>query len=216
MTSDRVSGSVRQRRRGAAARLRLPFALGAVALAVFAAHRVEQRLSASSALGEGEEAFRRGDFVRAADRFQAVLVMDPASTPVRLRLAAAFAERSAALLAQASGPVLDAEARAGLSFASGWPLDLGGEARGAKAADLRRVLSDRCSATIAEGIDAASKAVTIDAANEGAMLTLEGWHQLAADLAASPDEYRRHMSSADEWRRKALAARRLKAERSSQ
>jgi hypothetical protein len=47
------------------------------------------------------------------------------------------------------------------------------------------------------------------------MLTLEGWHQLAADLAASPDEYRRHMRSADEWRRKALAARRLEAERSS-
>jgi len=217
MTSDRVSGSVRRRRRGAAARLRLPFALGAVALAVFAAHSVEQRRSARTALAEAEEAFRHGDFVRAADRFQAVLVMDPASTAVRLRLAAAFAERSAALLAQASGPVLDAEARAGLLPAAFAPGASAPEASGHSIAnkDLRRALSGRWSATIAEGIDAASRAVTIDAAHEGAMLTLEGWHQLAADLAASPDESRRHMSSADEWRRKALAARRLEAERSS-
>jgi thioredoxin-like negative regulator of GroEL len=217
MTSDRVSGSVRRRRRGAVARLRLPFALGAVALAVFAAHSVEQRLSARSALAEAEEAFRLGDFVRAADRFQAVLVMDPASTAVRLRLAAAFAERSAALLAQASGPVLDAEARAGLLPSAFARSASAPEASGHPIAneDLRRVLSDRWSGTIAEGIDAASRAVAVDTAHEGAMLTLEGWHQLAAGLSASPDEYRRHMSSADEWRRKALAVRRLEAERSS-
>jgi hypothetical protein len=216
MTSDRVSGSVR-RRRGAAARLRLPFALVAVALAVFAAHRLQQRLSARTALADGEEAFRLGDFVRAADRFQAVLVIDPASTAVRLRLAAAFAERSAALLAQASGPILDAEARAGLLPAAFAPGASAPEATGHPIAneDLRRVLSGRWSATIAEGVDAAAKAVTIDGAYEGAMLTLEGWHQLAADLAASPAEYRRHRTSADEWRRKALAARRLEAERSS-
>jgi hypothetical protein len=48
------------------------------------------------------------------------------------------------------------------------------------------------------------------------MLTLDAWHQLAADLAASPDEYRRHMTFADEWRHKALDARRLRAQRGSQ
>ncbi len=206
----------RRRRRSAAARLRLPFAVAAVTLALFAAHSIEQRLSARTALADGEEAFRRGDFVRAADRFQAVITMDPAATAVRLRLAAAFAERSAALLAQASGGVLDAEARAGLSFANGWPPALGAEARSAKAADVRRSLSGTWSATIAEGIDTATKAVAIDAAHESAMLMLDAWHQLAADLAASPDEYRRHMTSADEWRHKALDARRLKAERSVQ
>lgn len=187
--------------------LRLPFAVAAVALAVCAAHSVGQRLSARTALAEGEEAFRRGDFVRAADRFQSVVVRDPSSAAARLRLAAALVERSAALLAQASGNVLDAEARAGLLPASGHPIANN---------DLRRPLSDRWSATIAEGIDAASKAVALDSAHEGAMLTLDAWHQLAADLASSPDEYRRQMASADEWRHKALDVRRLKAQRSAQ
>ena len=288
MISDRLSGPAFRRRRGVAARFRLPFAAAAVALAVFAAHRIEQRLSARTALAEGEEAFRRGDFLRAADRFQAALAIDPASTAVRLRLvaayekqyvpggesaanldvakqalaeiarvldrdpsnraaimaagdinasrldyeraresyrrlaaidsssAAAFARMSAASLTQVSGAVLDAEARAGLSFASGWPPDLGAEARSAKAEDLRRSLAGRWSATIADGIDAAARAVTIDRDHEGAMLTLAEWHRVAADLAPSPDEYRRHMISADEWRHKALAARRLKAQRSPQ
>ena len=67
MISDRLSGPASRRRRGATSRFRLPFAAVAVALAVFAAHIVEQRLSARTALAEGEEAFRRGDFSRAAD-----------------------------------------------------------------------------------------------------------------------------------------------------
>jgi tetratricopeptide (TPR) repeat protein len=103
MIFNRLSGSalVRRRfreggtrhRRGGAKRLRLPLAAAAVALAVFAAHVIqqrEQRLSARTALAEGEEAFRRGDFVRAADRFHSALEIDPASTPVRLRLVAAY------------------------------------------------------------------------------------------------------------------------------
>jgi tetratricopeptide (TPR) repeat protein len=279
MISDRLSGSARRRRRGAARRRRLPLAVAAMTLAVFAAHIIEQRLSARSALAEGEEAFRRGDFVRAADRFHSALEIDPASTAVRLRLvaayqmqyvrggeslanhdvakraleeiarvldrdpsnraaimaageindgrsdydqardwygrlaaldssnAAAFAGMSAASLTQASGAVLDAESRAGLLPGSGHPI---------ASDDLRRSLAERWSASIAEGIDAASKAVTIDREHEGAMLTLEAWHRLAADLAASPDESRRHIISADEWRHKALDARRLKAERGSQ
>jgi tetratricopeptide (TPR) repeat protein len=292
MISDRLSGSTR-RHRLAATRLRLPFAVAAVALAVFAAHIIEQReqrLSARTALAEGEEAFRRGDFVRAADRFRSALEIDPASTPVRLRLvaayqmqfvpggesltnhavakqaleeiarvldrdpsnraaimaageindgrsdydqarawygrlaaidssnAAAFAGMSAASLTQASGAVLDAESRAGLLPAAFALRASAPKASGHSIAndDLRRSLAERWSATIAEGIDTASKAVTIDREHEGAMLTLNAWHRLAADLAASPDEYRRHMISADEWRRKALDARRLKAERGSQ
>jgi tetratricopeptide (TPR) repeat protein len=260
-------------------RYRLPFAVAALALAVFAAHSIQQRVSARTALAEGEEAFRAGDFVRAADRFRSVLEIDPASTSVRLRLvavhqkqyvpggespanhdvarraldeiarvlerdpsnraamlaaaeindgrsdddqargwygrlaaidasnAAAFAGLSAAALRQAGGAVLDAKARAGLLPVIGEPI--GNE-------DLRRSLAGRWAATIAEGIDAAAKAVTIDREHEGAMLTLEGWHQLAADLAASPGESRRHTVSADEWRRKALDVRRLKAQRSAQ
>jgi tetratricopeptide (TPR) repeat protein len=313
MIPDRLSGSALQRRRGAARRRRLPFALAAVALAVFSAHFIyqwQQRLSARIAVTEGEEAFRRGDFMRAADRFHAALEIDPASTAVRLRLvaayqmqyvpggeslanhdaakraleeiarvldrdpsnraalmaageindarsdydrardwygrlaaidssnAAAFAGISAASLRQVSGTVLDAESRAGLLLAN-----LGGRSApregglghgsapregglGHRSApreggpianeDLRRSLAKRWSATIAEGIDTASKAVAIDREHEGAMLTLEAWHQLAADLAASPDEYRRHMIVADDWRHKALNARRLKAERGSQ
>lgn len=258
-----------------------------MALAVFAGRIVEERLSARAAVADGEDAFRRGDFVRAADRFHAALEIDPASTPVRLRLAAAyrkqyvpggesrandgvarraldeiaqvlerdpsnraamltaaeindgrsdfdqardwyrrlaaidassaaaFAGMSAASLKQASGAVLDAEARAGLSFASGWPRDLVDDARSGKAAHLRQSLAARWSAAIAEGIAAASKALTIDREHEGAMLTLGAWHQLAADLAASPEEYRRQITLADEWRHKALDARRSKAERGS-
>jgi hypothetical protein len=58
--------------------------------------------------------------------------------------------------------------------------------------------------------------VTIDREHEGAMLMLDTWHQLAADLAASPDEYRRLMTTADEWRHKALDTRRRKAQRGRQ
>jgi thioredoxin-like negative regulator of GroEL len=61
----------------------------ALALAVFAAHIIGQRLSARTTLAEGQEAFRRGDFGRAADRFRSALGIDPASTAVRLRLIAA-------------------------------------------------------------------------------------------------------------------------------
>jgi tetratricopeptide (TPR) repeat protein len=280
MNPDRLSGSVRRPRR--AVRRRIPFAAAAVALALFAAHSIGQRLSARTALAEGEEAFRRGDFVRAADRFHSVLEIDPASTAVRLRLVAAyqkqhvpggeslanhdiakraleeiarvldrdpsnraammaaaeinaarsdydqahewyrrlaaidpsnaagFAGMSAASLAQLSGVVLDAESRAEAVFAlrasapkeSGQPI---------ANEELRRSLAERWSSTIVEGIAAASKAVTIDQQHEGAMLTLDGWHRLAADLASSPDEYWRHMSSADEWRHKALDVRRLEA-----
>jgi tetratricopeptide (TPR) repeat protein len=272
-----LSGSAR-RRRGVATRLRLPLAVAAITLAVFAAHIIEQRQSARTALAEGEEAFRRGDFVRAADRFQSALEIDASPAAVRLRLvaayrmqyvpggeslanheiakralaeiarvldrdpsnraaimaageinhgrsdydqardwyarlaaidssnAAAFAGMSAASLTQASDAVLDTASRAGVLPASGHPIAND---------DLRRSLAERWSATIAEGIDAASKAVTIDREHQGAMLMLEAWHQLAADLAASLDEYRRHMISADEWRHKALDARRLKADRGS-
>jgi tetratricopeptide (TPR) repeat protein len=279
MTSDRLSGSARRRRRGAARRRRLPFVVAAVTLTVFAAHIIVQRLAARTALAEGEEAFRRGDFVRAAQRFESALEIDPASVAVRLRLvaayqsqyipggesranhdaaqrtleeiarvidrdpsnraaimaageihagrsdydqarhwygrlaaidssnAAAFAGMSAVSLTQVSGAVLDAESRAGLLPANGHPIAND---------DLRRSLAARWSATIAAGIDAASKAVTIDREHEDAMLTLAAWRQLAADLTVSPDEYRRHMISADEWRHKALDARRLKAERGSQ
>ncbi len=120
--------------------------------------------------------------------------------------AAAFAGMSAASLRQASGAVLDAASRSGLVLSSGHPIAND---------DLRRSLADRWSGTIANGIDAASKAVALDRDHEAAMLTLEAWHQLAADLAASPDEYRRHLIAADEWRHKALDLRRLKAQRSS-
>jgi hypothetical protein len=118
--------------------------------------------------------------------------------------ATAFAGLSAASLKQVSGAVLDAEARAGLLPASGRPI--------AKD-DMRKSLAERWSATIAEGIDAGTRAVAIDRENDGVMLTLSAWHELAADLAASPDEYQRHMTTADDWRHKAHEARRLRAER---
>lgn len=193
-------------------RVRLPIAVAAVAIAVFAARTIEQRLSLRAALTEGDESLGRGDFSRAADRFHTALEIDPDSTPIRLRLAAALAGMSDASLAQASGVVLDAEARAGLL-----PDHLARQTAQRDSGpiaddDLRRSLAERWSPSIADGIDAASKAVTLDREHEGAMLTLEGWHQLAADLAASPDEYRRQMVSAGEWRQKALAVRRLKAE----
>src|SRR4029450_9220383 len=97
MTSDRSSGSASsavasatedRRRYPPAGPLRVPFAVGAVALAVFAARLIEQRLSVRTALAEGEEAFRRGDFTRAADRFHTALETGPASTAVRPRLVA--------------------------------------------------------------------------------------------------------------------------------
>ena len=299
MMPDRVSDSASpgassatavRRRRRAATRFRVSLAVAAVALALWAARIVEQHVSVRAALAEGEEAFRGGDFVRAADRFRAALEIDPASTAVRLRLvaayrmqyvpggesaanldaakqalgeiarvldrdpsnraallaageisdarseydrsrewygrlaaidsasAAAFAGMSAASLTEVSGAVLDAEARAGALPAAFAPRGSAPQADGHPIAneDLRRSLAERWSGTIADGIDAASKAVTLDRGNERAMRTLEAWHQLAADLAASPEEYSRHRTAADEWRRKALAARRLEAERSAQ
>ena len=206
MISDRFSGSNSARRRGAARRLRLPFAVVTMALLLFAAHGQQQRRSARTALAEGEDAFRRGDFGRAADRFQAALEIDPASAAVRQRLVAAVAEISAASLAEASGAVLDAEARAGLLPSSGHPI---------ANEELRQSLATRWSTPIAAGIDTASKALTIDREYEGAMVTLDGWHRLAADLAPSLDEYQRHMTAANEWRHKVLDTRRLKAQRSA-
>jgi tetratricopeptide (TPR) repeat protein len=273
MNPERSSGSVRPPRHGAA---RLPLAVAAVALAVFAARIVDNRLSARTALAEGEDAFRRGDFRHAAAKFKFALDLDPASTTVRLRLVAAyhkqyvpggesranlevatqtvdeiarvlerdpsnraaivaaaeiadgrsdydqardwyrrlmaidsssataFAGLSAASLKQVSGAVLDAEARAGLLPASGRPIAID---------DMRKSLAERWSATIAEGIDAGTRALAIDRENDGVMLTLSAWHELAADLAASPDEYQRHMTTAGDWRHKAHEARRLRAER---
>ena len=150
----------------------------------------------------------RSDYDQARDWYRRLAAIDSSS-------AAAFARMSAASLMQVSGAVLDAEARAGLLPAAFALRASAPRASGHPIAndDLRQSLADRWSTTIAEGIDAASKAVTIDREHEGAMLTLDAWHQLAADLAASPDEYRRHMISADEWRHKALDARRLRAER---
>jgi tetratricopeptide (TPR) repeat protein len=246
-------------------------------------------LSARTALAEGEDAFRRGDFRHAAAKFKFALDLDPASTTVRLRLVAAyhkqyvpggesranlevatqtldeiarvlerdpsnraaivaaaeiddgrsdydqardwyrrliaidsssgtaFAGLSAASLKQVSGAVLDAEARAGLLPAAFALRASPPKASGRPIAkdDMRQSLAERWSATIAEGIDAGTRAVAIDRENDGVMLTLSAWHELAADLAASPGEYQRHMTSADEWRHKALNARRLKAERGS-
>ena len=217
MIPDRLSGSARRRRRHLATRLRLPVAVAAVALAVFAARVVEQRVSARTARAEGEEAFRRGDFVRAANRFASALEIEPASTAVRQQLVAAYVEISAAAWTQASGAILEAEARAGVLPAAFALRASTPEASGQPIAndDLRRSLADRWTATIAEGIDIASKALTLDRENEGAMLSLEAWHQISADLAASADEFRRHMIAADEWRRKALDVRRNTAERRS-
>jgi len=149
-------------------------------------------------MAAGEINAGRSDAEQARDWYGRLAVIDSSN-------AAAFAGMSAASLTRALGAVLDAESRAGLRPAQ-WIADQ----------DLRRSLAERWSAEIAKGIDAGSKAVTIDQENEGAMLTLDAWHRLAADLAASPEESRQHITSADEWRRKALDARRLKAERRSQ
>jgi tetratricopeptide (TPR) repeat protein len=295
MNPERFSGSVRPPRHRAA---RLPLAVAAVALAVFAARIVENRLSARTALAEGEDAFRRGDFRHAAAKFKFALDLDPASTTVRLRLVAAyhkqyvpggesranlevatqtldeiarvlerdpsnraaivaaaeiedgrsdydqardwyrrlmaidsssataFAGLSAASLKQVSGAVLDAEARAGLlpaAFAlraSAPKAVFALRASAPKASgrpiakdDMRKSLAERWSATIAEGIDAGTRAVVIDRENDGVMLTLSAWHELAADLAASPDEYQQHMTRANDWRHRAHEARRQRAER---
>jgi tetratricopeptide (TPR) repeat protein len=271
MNPDSPFGSVRAPRHRAA---RLSLAVAAVALAVFAGRIVENRVSVRTALAEGEDAFRRGDFVRAAERFHSALEIDPGSTAVRLRLVAAYqmqfvpggeslanhdvAKRALEAIARvlardpANRPAMiaaaeihdgrsdydqarhwygrlaaidssDAGAFAGMSAASLTQVSaavLDAKARAGQLAitndDLRRSLAGRWSATIEEGIDAATKATAIDRGHEGAMLTLDAWHQLAADLAASPDEYRQRMIAANEWRQKALDARRLKAEQGLQ
>jgi tetratricopeptide (TPR) repeat protein len=148
----------------------------------------------------------RSDYDRAREWYGRLAAIDSSN-------ADAFAGMSAASLAQVSGSVLEAESRAGLLL-----VNLGHRSAERKGAhdDLRRSLAAQWSGAVAEGIAAASKALTIDRGHEGAMLTLEAWHHLAADLASSPDAYRQHMTAADEWRHKALEARRLKAERGSQ
>jgi len=284
MTLQRSSGSGRDPRRGAA---RLLLAIAGVVLAVIAGRIVDHRLSVRTALAEGEDAFRRGDFRQAAAKFKFALDLDPASTAVRLRLVAAyhkqfvpggesranleiaaqtldeiarvlerdpsnrvalvaageihdgrseydqardwyrrliaidssnataFAGLSATSLKQVSGAVFDAEARAGLLPAAFAPLASVPKASGRPIAkdDIRMSLAERWSTTIAEGIDAGTRAAAIDRENAGLMLTLSAWHKLAADLAASPDEYHRNMTSAADWRHKAHDVRRLRAER---
>jgi tetratricopeptide (TPR) repeat protein len=210
----------RRPRRGAVGRLRVPLAAAAVALAVFAGRIVEERLAARTALAEGEDAFRRGDFVRAADRFRSALEIDPASTAVRLRLVAAYQQQ---YVPGGESRANDDVARQALDeIARVLERDPSNRAAMLTAGEINDGRSDfdqacdwyRRLAAI-DSSSAAAFAVTIDREHEGAMLTLAAWHQLAADLAASPDAYQRHMTSAGEWRHKALDLRRLKAQRGS-
>jgi len=141
----------------------------------------------------------RSNYDQARDWYRRLTAIDSSS-------ATALAGASAASLKQVSGSVFDAEARAGLVPAGGHPI---------ASDDVRKPLAERWSATIADGIDGATRALAIDRENDGVMRTLSAWHELAADLAASSDEYQRHVTSANVWRHKAHEARRLKAERGS-
>jgi tetratricopeptide (TPR) repeat protein len=144
-----------------------------------------------------EIAEARSDYDQARNWYRRLVTIDSAS-------ATALAGLSAASLKEVSGAVFDAEAQAGLLPSSGRPIAND---------DMRKALAERWSATIAEGIDAGTRAVALDRENHAVMLMLSAWHALAADLAASPDEYQQHMTSADDWRHNAHEARRAKAER---
>jgi tetratricopeptide (TPR) repeat protein len=105
---------------------------------------------------------------------------------------------------QVSAVVLDARAREGLQPDDG---------RLIPDSELRRSLRSRWSSQIDDGIEHASKAITIDPEHDAAMTTLSAWHRIRADLADTIDAHQQNVQVADAWIHKALAIRSAKAAR---
>jgi tetratricopeptide (TPR) repeat protein len=80
----------------------------------------------------------------------------------------------------------------------------------------RQELKQRYGAIVGEGIDNLEKALTIDAEYDDAMAYINLLIRERADWLDSADDYKKEINAADVWVRKAMATRKLKAERRSQ
>lgn len=78
---------------------------------------------------------------------------------------------------------------------------------------IREELKAKYSDLVAEGIKHLDKAVEIDPEYDDAMAYLNLLIRERADLAETPDEYKKDIATADNWVQKALEAKKIKAER---
>jgi tetratricopeptide (TPR) repeat protein len=76
---------------------------------------------------------------------------------------------------------------------------------------VREQLRAKWSPTVAEGIKGLEKALDIDPNYDDAMAYLNLLHRERADLADTPEEYRKDIDTADMWLQKALDTRKQKA-----
>lgn len=78
---------------------------------------------------------------------------------------------------------------------------------------IREELKAKYSDLVAEGIKHLDKAVEIDPEYDDAMAYLNLLIRERADLAETPEEYKKDIATADNWVQKALEAKKIKAER---
>lgn len=78
---------------------------------------------------------------------------------------------------------------------------------------IREELKAKYSDLVAEGIKHLDKAVEIDPEYDDAMAYLNLLIRERADLADTPEEYKKDIATADNWVQKALEAKKIKAER---
>ncbi len=81
---------------------------------------------------------------------------------------------------------------------------------------IRTELRQQWAETIASGIANLEKSLSIDPKYDDAMVYLNLLNRERADLADTPDEYRRDIDAADNWLQKALDTRKTRAEATSQ
>jgi len=138
-----------------------------------------------------------GNYDEARTWYRRAVALDPADADALARLSTTASR-------QVAEAVLDARARAGLA-----PDDRGPIADTSLAAELRT----RWSATIDDGIADATRALSLDPAHDGALAAMSAWHRLKADVAGSIDAWQQETRAADDWMRKALAARKVESDR---
>ncbi|MBK9167382.1 MAG: hypothetical protein IPM24_07935 [Bryobacterales bacterium] len=78
---------------------------------------------------------------------------------------------------------------------------------------IREELRDQYMATLDEGIKNMAKALEIDPEYDEAMAYMNLLIRYRADLLDTPEEYQKAVAVADEWVQKALATKKMKAER---
>jgi tetratricopeptide (TPR) repeat protein len=78
---------------------------------------------------------------------------------------------------------------------------------------VREEVKAKNQAMVEEGIQHLEKALEIDPEYDDAMAYVNLLHRELADIADSPEEYKKHTQLADQWVQKALETKKIKAER---